>query len=77
MTDSIEDRQLYEQSKAAYRNTYAKHIVIGGTVMLVGLSVTIVSYLFAEDSGFVVLAYGAIAGGAADLLYGLFIRRPR
>lgn len=56
------------------RRRYARHMVTGGAIFLVATAfsvATLLSAVYAETGGYVVLVYGLILYGAGDFIYGL------
>ena len=68
------DRQ--EKENRIYRKKqYARHMMIGAPLFVLGLVVTIGSYVAAtasEGGGRYFVTYGLVIAGAGDFLYGLF-----
>jgi amino acid permease len=67
---SAADAQALENSQ--YRKKqYARHIMIGGGIFVLGLIFTVGSYISASEGVSFVITYGLMLVGVGDLLYGL------
>ncbi len=49
-----------------------RHMALGAVLFALGVGATAGSVYFAEITGFYAVAYGAIAAGAINVVYGLF-----
>jgi hypothetical protein len=63
------DAQALE-NKRYRKKQYARHIWIGAGVFVLGLAITVGSYIASEGGSFV-LTYGLMLVGGGDLIYGL------
>ena len=63
-----------KENKAYRRKQYARHMLVGGGLLALGLVVTVGSYVMAAPSrggGNYVITYGLMLAGGADFLYGV------
>ncbi len=67
---SAADAQALE-NKQHRRKQYARHIMIGGGLLALGLIITIGSLISASEGGSFIITYGLMLVGGGDLLYGL------
>jgi len=49
----------------------AKHLMVGGLVCLVGIGITVGSYMLTEPGGYFMLAWGPIVFGGMEAFYGI------
>jgi len=65
-------RELNTAKKSAVRSMGMKHMGIGAAWCIGGIVVTVATYQAASGGGTYVVAWGAIAFGGLEFLYGLF-----
>jgi len=72
----IEEAAIFEyrnNARKAIANKHALHMIIGLLVAVGGGVITYITHIAASDNGGnYIIAYGAIIGGIADFLWGLF-----
>jgi hypothetical protein len=64
--------RLYKKSDTAGREAAFKTMLIGGSICLIGIMITLVTFEAAAGGGRFIVAFGAILGGGYKFLEGLY-----